>query len=442
MTRGPGLGMQMRGEQQMLLQPRMLQSIEMLQLSTAELEAYLREAAESNEALRLDASPAGLGRRGTWEDAEAHDRMLREQPGRGPGLAALVEEQLATADLPARVEEWVRFLAGCLDARGYLSADDDALLALAYEHGLDGGRAELARASAALQALEPRGIGARDAIEAVLLQLDPEHPDYELLCRLLEEFVEDLARNKLPGVARALGLDIEELSRLIDVLRDLDPAPVAALADEAAPLVQPDVHVERDGEGFELRLANGARPAVALDDDVVALARDRAQPADVRRYLRGKVDHARWIVEALEQRARTLERVARATFRHQRGFLEHGPGHLVPLRMGEVADELGIHVSTVSRAVAGKSAQTPWGIFALRSFFQAANGGEEGLARDDVRDRVREVVAAEDPAQPLSDDEIVVRLTQSGARVARRTVAKYRRELGIPSSYRRRRYTA
>lgn len=438
--------MQMRGEQHMLLQPRMLQSIEMLQLATGELDAWLAEAAESNEALRVDAPPSVgeslSGRRGTWEDAEAHDRMLREQPGRGPGLAAQVEEQLATSALEPEVEEWVRFLAGCLDERGFLSADDDTLLALALEQGLEGGRAELARASAALQSLEPRGLGARDAIEAMLLQLDPQDPDYALLCRLLEEFVEELARNKLPGVARALGLEIDELARLIDVLRELDPAPVAALVDEAAPLVRPDVIVEWDGEGFELRLASGSRPAVGLDEDVVALARDRSQPADVRRYLRGKLDQARWIVEALEQRARTLERVARATFRRQRAFLDEGPGHLAPLRMGEIADELGIHVSTVSRAVAGKHAQTPWGVFPLRTFFQAATGGGESLARDEVRDRVREIVASEDPTRPLSDDEIVARLAESGARVARRTVAKYRGELGIPSSYRRRRYTA
>ena len=138
-------------------------------------------------------------------------------------------------------------------------------------------------------------------------------------------------------------------------------------------------------------------------------------------------------------RRATLGRIGARLFEHQHVFLDKGPGHLAPLRMKDLADELGIHVSTVSRAVAGKYAQTPWGILPLRHFFQGASGGEE-RAREDVRDLVRGVFAAEDPKTPLSDDEVVVCMREKGFDLARRTVAKYRQELEIPSSYRRRRY--
>jgi RNA polymerase sigma-54 factor len=333
----------------------------------------------------------------------------------------------------------VRFLVGCLDERGFLSPSDEELLALALEAGLAGGRSRLGAAIAALQELEPRGIGARNAIEALLLQLDPADPDYDLLCRLLEEFVEELAKNRLPQVARAMGLELADLERLLDLLRELDPAPAASLVEEAAPVIVPEVMVEAAGEGWEVSVPRSALPAVSVDPSVADLARDRAQGAEVRRYLRGKLDQARWIVEAVAHRGETLLRVARAAFAHQRAFLEEGPGHLAPLTMGAVADELGLHVSTVSRAVAGKFAQTPWGCLPLRSLFQSAAGGED-TARDEVREAVRALFEGEDKTRPLSDEEAVAALAERGLTVARRTVAKYRKELGIPSSYRRRRF--
>lgn len=469
------MGLQLRAEQQMLLQPRMLQSIEVLQLPSLALESWLLEQAESNEALVVESPLEGPGEasspvaepsrdqlldhapdsgpdagsdrvpelprspRGSQEATEAHDAMLRNQPERPASLAAVVEEQLAMAELPGELTEWVRFLVGCLDERGFLSATDEELLSLAREQELAGGEASLGRAIGALQGLEPKGLGARDAIEALLLQLDPRDPDYALLCRLLEEFLDELARNHLPGVAKAMGLELADLERLLAILGELDPRPAARLVEQTAPVIVPDVVVESGEHGFEVRVTKSALPAVSVAPELRDLAKRKEQTAEVRRYLRGKLDQARWIVEAVAQRGETLLRVARTVFDHQRSFLEQGPRQLVSLTMGEVAEVLQMHVSTVSRAVAGKYVQTPWGIFALRSFFQAATG-DEGAARDEVRARVGEVFAAEDKSQPLSDDEVVGELERRGVHIARRTVAKYRKELGIPSSYRRRQY--
>lgn len=427
-------------EQHMLLAPRMLMAIEVLQLPSGELEPWLAEQAASNEALAVEPVPAE--RRGTRADTDAWDEMLRNQPNPAPGLPEAVGEQLAHLDLEPGLRAWVDFLVACLDPRGFLSPSDEELLALARERGLDGGPAELGRALATLQSLEPPGIGARNAVEALLLQLDPRDEDYPSLCRLLEEFLDELAKNRMPAVARAMGLDLAELERLLGVLRHLDPRPAASLVEVAAPIVVPDLVVEEGEAGFEVALTRGVLPAVSVDAEVRALASSPDTARDVRGYLRGKIDQARWIVDAVTHRGETLLRVGRAALARQRRFLERGPGHLVPLTMGEIAAELDLHVSTVSRAVSGKHVQTPWGIVPLRTLFQSAAGGEgDAVARDELRETVRGIFEAEDPTRPLSDEEVVTELAGRGVRVARRTVAKYRKELGIPSSYRRRRFT-
>ena len=434
------------GQHQVML-PRMLQSIEVLQLPALELEAWLRAQAEGNEAVELlepdqevghappRAAPNGR------ELSEAHDQVLHSQPDRTGSVARRAAEELALVDDDPEVLDWLRFLVQCLDERGFLVPDDEALLRLGREQGLRADAGLLARAIERLQALEPRGLGARGPVEALLLQLDPEDPDHELLCALLRDFLGELASNKLPRVARAMGLPLSELERLLARLAELEPAPGAALHDEAAPLLRPDLLVVPHGRGFEVTLDRARLPAVQIDASVSRLARDRKQAADVRRYLRGKLDRARWLIDALEQRERTLLRVGAAVCRHQRAFLEHGPGHLAPLRMGDLATELGLHVSTVSRAAAGKHLQTPWGIVPLRELFQASAGEDESSARGDVLAAVREILAAEDPLAPLSDDDVAAALTRRGWRTARRTVAKYRAELGIKSSYRRRRFS-
>jgi RNA polymerase sigma-54 factor len=434
-------GLSLRAQQQMVLAPRMLQSIEVLQLPGAELEVWLAEQAQGNEALSLEAPPAPPERRGTRADSDAHDEMLRNQPDSPRSVAEEVELQLAASDLDPEPLAWVRFLVTHLDPRGYLATSDEALLEQAALAGLEGGAARLGPAIAELQALEPRGVGARDAIEALLLQLDPADPDYSRLCRLLEEFIEELAKNRLPQVARAMDLELPDLERLLRALGELDPRPAAELGEQRAPLLKADLLVLPDEDGsFTIELARGALPPVSVDDAVRELARDKRIEQDVRRYLRGRIDQARAVVDAVQQRGETLQRVAQHLFAHQREWLARGAGHLVPLSMTTLADELGLHVSTVSRAVAGKHAQTPWGILPLREFFQSAAGGGD-TARTDVREVVRAVFEEEDKTQPLSDDEAAAELKRRGHDLARRTIAKYRRELGVPSSYRRRRFS-
>ncbi|MFT5284536.1 MAG: RNA polymerase sigma-54 factor [Planctomycetota bacterium] len=446
---GQGQNLRQSARQDMLMLPRMLQSIEVLHLPILELSSYLREAFEGNEALSLEEPvqstgedwDAPVGRRGTSEDSERHDEMLRNQPEPDRSLADLIEDQLALLEVSKERGSWVRLLVGCLDSNGYLSTSDEQLLVLAEEAGLTADESELSCAVAILQTFEPRGIGGRNAVEALLLQLEPEDPDYGLLCALLEDFLTEITTNKLPGVAKSMGIDLPRLEELLASLQGLNPSPVAIHVGDAAPPIHPEVIVELDGIGFRVRVDQSGLPAIHVDPDVQAIAADKAQTNEVRTYLRGKIDQARSLVRAVEQRRETLLRVAGRIFHHQSRFLTDGPGHLAPLRMNQIAEELDLHVSTVSRSVSGKYAETPWGVQALRWFFQSASAGSNSTARGDARDVLREVIEAEDSAEPLSDEALVEEMKRRGHPMARRTVAKYRGELEIPSSYRRRKFS-
>ncbi len=443
-----------RMSQEMQLLPKMLQSLEVLQLAQGELDTFLERAALENEALQFsEAAPTQAGPRGTREDADRHGAWLESQAEPEEGLVEVLEREVALLELPESELAWVRLVVSCLDPRGYLSVPDERLLALAVEQGLPEDPGALGRAIAVVQSLEPRGIGGRDVVEALLLQLDPGDEDYGLLCRLLEEFLEDVAKNKLPAVAKALGLEVERLKVLLARLRELDPVPGAALGVRSSPVLRPDVvveEVEPDAEessgeraarrDYRVRVEHARFDAVTLDDEVQRLAKDPAQPAGIRRYLRDKVDRARWLLDSIEQRKRTLLSVAVWVFDRQRGFLERGPAALRPLTMTDAAADLGVHLSTVSRAVAGKHVSTPFGVHPLRAFFQSAAGDNEGVSKSRVHEALRSAVDGEDPEKPLSDDELCRHLEREGFQVARRTIAKYRRELGIQSSYRRRRY--
>ncbi len=427
----------------------MLQAIEVLQLPSQDLEAWLLNAAAENQALRVEL-PRGEGGGGApdWEATEKHDAMLHNQPDREHALADSLGEQVGWLGLEQRLEEAVHFLISCLDPNGYLSPSDEQLFSLAQAADVELDTELLGQAIARLQQLEPRGLGGRDMTEALLLQLDPERDDYELLCRLLEEFLDELATNRMPKVARALGIDLDQLGELLVQLRELDPRPGAEVTAEDAPTLRADVLVlpTEDG-GWEVRVERSSLPSVSLDPELSQLAKDKDQPQESRSWARESLERARWIVDAVHQRGDTLLRVASAVFESQRAFLEQGPGHLAPRTMSALAEELELHVSTVSRTVAGKHVQTPWGLFALRYFFQSAAPSEAsetaenaGTARDDLREIVRAVFAEEDKREPLSDDEVAAALGRRGHPVARRTVAKYRKELGIASSYRRREF--
>ncbi len=431
-----GLRQEMRFSAQMIL------ALEMLASPAAELEERLLSVAEENEALRVEppsrAEPAGIR-----SPPSVHGRAQEPPPelaAPSPGSVAQLQEELGLLDLdPARLE-WARLVVECLDAGGCLSLTDDEILRIASDRGLTPNPECLGIAIATVQQLEPRGIGARNAVEALLLQIDPKEPDYPLLCRLLEEFLEEIAKNRLPRVARELGVDLSRLETLLARLRELSPAPLSGLEDRAAPPIHPELRVTRDDGRVEVTLVRSELPSVTIDPDVERLSRDERLEESARSDLRRKLGEARRIVEAVGRRSETLLAVAVWVLQRQRAFLERGKENLRPLRMSAAAEALGLSVSTISRAVAGKHVDTPFGVLPLRAFFPAGAGGSELFARESLVAALRGILEGEDPCRPLSDDELALRLAEAGFTLARRSVAKLREEHGIPSSYRRRRF--
>lgn len=444
-----------RQEQRLALLPQMLQSIEVLQLATTELVQFVEAELQQNETLELQRTEAPLPEAPEVPSSDREDSgwdewrrssdggedkkmgFLANVPARAGSLLDYVNEQLAFRSMAPLIREVVVLLVERLDERGLLSASDEELAA-----ETDLGADLIGEARAVLQTLEPIGIGARDAIEAMLLQAASD-PDLFLIERLLREHLEELSRNKLPGVARSLQLSLEELQDLMQRVRTLNPRPAAGFGGDENVSVQPDAFVWLQDGDVKVALDDESLPDLHVNAEYAALAGDRRTEREVRDYLRPKLRSARDLIDAVNQRKATLSRVLTAVMRRQLAFLEKGCTGIRPLRMSEIADELEVHTSTVSRTVAGKFIQTDRGVFALRDFFDGGRidaAPSEGQGRMAVGQHIAELVDAEDKVRPMSDDDLVAALAAHGVQVARRTVAKYRRDLEIPSSYLRRNF--
>ncbi len=441
----------------MALLPHMLQSIEVLQLATTDLLAFLDQELQQNETLEArpvaqaepaEPPPAPLAeredsgweewRRGPADDGEdKKSAFLANVPARAETLVEFVREQLAFRGVPALLADAVVQLAEHLDARGMLPFGIDDLA-----EQLDAPMELLAEARDLLRTLEPHGIGASDPIEAMLLQAAGD-PDLSTIERLLREHLDDLGRNKLPDVAKALSLSIDELQELLQRMRGFDPHPAASFRGDDEQPLRPDAFVWWHDGAVHTTLDEASLPDLQVSAEYQALAADRGTDREVRDYLKPKLRMARDLIEAVQQRQATLLRVVDAVMKQQVAFLQKGRTAIRPLRMSDIADELGIHTSTVSRAIAGKHVQTDRGVFRLRDFFDGGRidaAPTAGQGRMAVVDQIAELVAGEDKHTPLSDDELVRALQQRGVQCARRTVTKYRKQLGIPSSYLRRRF--
>jgi RNA polymerase sigma-54 factor len=297
------------------------------------------------------------------------------------------------------------------------------------------------KALSIVQQLDPPGIAARDLRECLLAQLAPELDYYEELKSLITSHLEDLRDNRLPLIQRVTGYSIETIQEAWHELRKLNPKPGAQFAEVFVPTVTPDVTVDRGEDGHYRVVVDDSRtPTLRISRYYrERLASGTATPEE-REYIKRKINAAQWLIESIEQRRNTLTKVAQAIVDHQTKFLEFGPEFIEPLKMQQIADKVGVHVTTVSRAVDDKYIQTPRGIFALKRFFVGGTKSDEGeeVAWDIIRIRLQEIVDKEDKTSPFSDDELVEELKKKGLVVARRTVTKYRQKMDIPSSRQRR----
>ncbi|GAB5404275.1 MAG: RNA polymerase factor sigma-54 [Aureliella sp.] len=371
-----------------------------------------------------------------------HDLMANalERP---ESLNDYLMHQLQEMEIDSEVEAIAERIISTLDARngGYFKTSlRDLLPAEHTEEDLTIAEEALA----VVQSLDPPGIAARSLSECLLNQLNPDIPHYAELQVLIEHHLEDLAENRLPLVEKKTGLSIERIQEARLEFHHLNPKPGAAFLETHVPIVSPDVVVTQDDDGnYVVRLEDDRVPSLRISNYYRQRLADPNATAEEREFIRRKIESANWLVEAIQQRRNTVHKVAQAIVDYQKKFLDDGPEHIEPLKMQQIADVVGVHVTTISRAVDDKWIQTPRGIFPLKRFFVHGTRSEDGedVAWETIRIKLTELIDKEDKLKPYSDDDLVKELAKAGLTVARRTITKYRKKLGIPSSRQRKDWT-
>ena len=486
-------GLQFRLNQQLTLTPQLQQAIRLLQLSQLELEAELRQIAESNPLLEfaddnpdnlegdereseppMDAIPVSSSSSSssdTVDDAEAAEwgdverdggsddpvdfslsgassrNNNPDEDGFEPQSAAqetLQEHllwQLNLTHMSARDRTIATVLIDALNPDGYLTESMESLIA-ALPTDVRATEAEVEYVRHMLQRFDPTGVASfdlRDCLRVQLEQFDADTPHRELALRIVDAELELLARNDIARLARKLRVSEDDTAAAAVLIRSLDPRPGAALDVTPVEYVAPDVYARKDVGRWRVSLNPDCQPRLGLNQHYCGLiAQARGTDAS---WMRGQLQEARWLIKSLESRAETLLKVAEAIVRRQSAFLDYGPEAMHPLVLREVAEEVGMHESTISRVTTRKYIHTPRGTFELKHFFSSGVSTEDGgsASATAIQAMLRKLVDAEDPRKPLSDQAIAEELHRKGIQVARRTVAKYREAMRIPSSSERQR---
>ncbi|HYW75060.1 MAG TPA: RNA polymerase factor sigma-54 [Gammaproteobacteria bacterium] len=360
-----------------------------------------------------------------------------------PGLRQHVMEQLELERFSARDYAIALAVIDALDDNGYLgeSLEEIAEDLEALDPPPD--TVEIEAVLQRVQRLEPVGIAARSAAECLLLQLDvlpPQTPALDTAQALISAHFDRLARADMASLVRLTREDEDTVQAALSLIQSLNPRPGSDFSAAATEYLIPELRVRRTPDGWHVEPYPGMRPVVTVNETYAKWLNAHRQEPNAQ-ILCQQLEEARWLVRSLAQREETLLRVARVLVRHQSAFLEHGPLRLTPLTLREVAEELEVHESTVSRAVQGKALATPRGVILLRHLFsnKVSNNSDEGLSATSVRERLRYLLNHEDPTAPLSDAALAQALAKENMPIARRTVAKYREALGFASTRERRR---
>jgi len=383
------------------------------------------------------AAPAAPGERDRKMDAMAN------APAPEMSLNEYLLEQWRFVETDDTVRKAGELIINFVDADGYLRTPLEELAAQTSEPIAP---AELDAALKLVQTLEPTGVAARNLQECLLLQLAVEEQaglDVTLEIELVTHFLRDIEMNRLPLIAKRTGKTIDEIKHAITNLSHLNPRPGSLIGQRTVPIITPEVIVDVTDDGrVVVAMTDGNTPRMHISRAYKRMARDRKIGRDTKQFLRKNIRSAEWLMSAIEQRRNTIHRVAEEVFKVQREFLDVGAEALKPLPMADVAGRVGVHVATVSRAVAGKYVQTPRGIFPLRMFFSGGTttAGGRNVSWDAVKVKLKEIIDAEDKSKPMNDDELAAEMNKHGIDIARRTIAKYRNLMDIPPARKRRQY--
>src|SRR5690606_9018530 len=337
-------------------------------------------------------------------------------------------EQLRMSDVPEDLMPLAELIIGNLNDEGYLAT---SLAALAESNEVE--EARLEEALKVVQSLEPPGIAARDLRECLLLQLERRGQKDSLEYIVVRDHLEALARRRYQDIGDKLGVYPDEVQDAAENIGKLKPRPGLELAPSEPEYVLPEVTVTRTESGFVVTLNEEPLPRLRISHSYKDLLSQAGSNPEVREYLREKMRAGKFLIRCLDQREQTIKRIAEEIVRRQREFFEKGRAYLKPMTMAHVAEAVGVHETTVSRAVAGKYMKCPQGIIEMRSLFTSGVATADGgaVASTGVKELIAELVRNEDPSKPLTDDQIEAKLKERGIRIARRTVAKYRNEMKI-----------
>jgi len=500
------LTQEQRQEQRQIMTQRLIQSMEILQLTLLQLEQRIDQELEQNPVLELSSEPSTESReRSTNRDSEGdydaeddsfssdeHEPEIRfehaaesvgateefsiadefsqnyadtidEAPVRsqnwleaqetlrtdvfanvecpGESLQEHLEQQLDWFDISEPLRDMTLRIINNLDPNGYFTYVWEDFLGENHTYE----ELELAREALALvKRLEPAGVGGKDLRECLLLQIDPNSEYAEVLRILITSCLDDIAANRIPVIAKKIDFPLDVIHEAVAVLRHFHPRPSATFRENIAPVVIPDISVERLESGrYVVHLEDGRSSQLRINKFYKDLMSKHEIDQETKTYMKKKIGAARWLLNAVAQRRETLLKVSQAIVDHQTEFFDKGQLALKPLKMQQIADRVGLHVTTVSRACDEKWVSSPQGVFPLRRLFAgkvAMADGEGSVANDVVRSKIQEFIDQEDKKEPLSDDAIVKRLESEGIQVARRTIVKYRKLLGISSSRGRRQW--
>ena len=462
---------------QQILAPQLQQSLLILQTPLLELRNLVQQEMETNPVLEeLSDEPSIDGPNGAepsadnnfkeefeklasldeeWRDYMAQSASYSSEGFRGSQEAQdkrqfffdsiAVQEtlqqnlvsQLNQTALNADDRKTAELIIGNIDDNGFLQSTPEEM---ALGSGIP--KEDFEKILALIQGFYPPGVGARDLRECLLIQLQREGRENGIEYKIVSEHMEDLGKRRFPEIARRMGISVEEVQEAANNIARLNPRPGQVFAAAPQNYVLPDVTVEKVDGDYQITLNNEQIPHLRISNTYKDIIAQDNNGSEVKDYIRDKIRSGKFLIRSIHQRQQTISNIAHQIVSRQRDFFEHGPSHLKPMTMGEIADAVGVHETTVSRAVSGKYMATPQGIFEMKYFFtpgyQTSTG--ESMSNTSVKEAILDLVKHEDGNAPLSDQEIVEILSQRGIPIARRTVAKYRTELNILPSHMRRKY--
>lgn len=401
-----------------------------------DFQAQFERLAQIDQEWRDNLSQTVLPQRFNAEDEERRQFMF-DSLAVETSLQETLLEQVRTADLTAAQCLVAEIIIGNIDDYGHLQSSVDEL---AFSTNVDAGK--IHEVLKVIQGFHPPGVGARNLRECLMLQLERAGKTRTLDYQIIEHYMEALGKRRLPEIARGLDLSVQEVQDAVERISHLEPRPGRDFLPNNQQYILPEVFVQKVGDKWVVNTNNDQVPQLRISNTYKDMMAQAESSAEVREYIREKIRAGKFLIKSLHQRQQTILNIAREIVKRQSDFMENGVAFLRPMTMVQIAEVVGVHETTVSRAVSGKYMQTPRGLVEMKYFFTTGikTSSGEGMSNTSVKDLISEMIGNEDSSKPLSDDVVVKQLGENGIQIARRTIAKYRSELNILPSHLRKVY--